>query len=277
MKTLVLEGGAMRGLFSVGVMDVLMENGIEFDNIVGVSAGTAFGVNYKSGQKERGLRYNKLEAREWRNASYLNWLLEGNIYSKEFCFHYVPRVVDPFDCEAFSANPTKFYGTVTNAKTGKAEYLLMETGDDYDLEVLRASCAMPIAARPVELGGNLYFDGGVADSIPVGFAKSLGSNKTVVILTKPKEEERLPQKKLPLIKLLLRKYPEIYSDIASLHLQTRTSLELVESDPTVFGIYPPAPIPCGFMEHNPDNMDLAHKMGRETMEALLPSLLEFLA
>lgn len=121
MKTgLVLEGGAMRGLFSAGVMDVMMENGIQFDGIIGVSAGAAFGVNYKSGQMGRALRYNTRYCHDKRYCGIGSLLRTGNLFNTEFCYNEVPLKLDVFDFNAFERDPTAFYITCTDVEKREA-------------------------------------------------------------------------------------------------------------------------------------------------------------
>ena len=121
-KGLILEGGAMRGIFSCGVMDVLMENDIHFDGAVGVSAGAAFGVNYKSGQIGRAIRYNTRFCADKRYGGMHSLLTTGNIYNTDFCYREVPMEHDLFDFDAFERNPMEFYVVCTDVETGKAVY-----------------------------------------------------------------------------------------------------------------------------------------------------------
>ena len=108
-KGLVLEGGAMRGIFTAGIIDVLMEEGIAFDGVIGVSAGACFGCNYKSGQIGRTLRYNLKYCKDPRMAGVRSLLLTGDIYGAEFCYRDIPKKLDVFDNEAFIASPRKFH------------------------------------------------------------------------------------------------------------------------------------------------------------------------
>lgn len=117
-KGLVLEGGAMRAIFTAGVLDVLMENGVSFDGIVGVSAGAAFGSNYKSGQQGRTIRYNLRFAKDIRYSSFWSLLFTGNLYGAKFCYHTLPEKLDVFDKEAFNKNPMEFYTVCTDVLTG---------------------------------------------------------------------------------------------------------------------------------------------------------------
>ena len=182
---LVLEGGAMRGLFTAGVMDVLMEYGAEFDAIVGVSAGAAFGVNYKSKQIGRVIRYNKRFANDKRYCSVQSLLNTGNLFNAMFCYHTVPNELDKFDRERYNADKTPFYVVCTDAETGEPVYHLLDRANDWGFEWIRASASMPLVSRPVKIDGKYYLDGGMSDSIPIEFMIVGGCEKNVVVLTQP--------------------------------------------------------------------------------------------
>ena len=187
MKTgLVLEGGAMRGMFTAGVLDVLMEHGLTTDGTIGVSAGAVFGCNFKSHQIGRVIRYNTEYCNDKRYASFRNLLRTGNLYSEDFCYHEVPEKLDPFDEEAFRASPMDFFVVCTDLRTGEPIYHKCRTGDAEDVRWMEASASMPLAAKAVRIGHYALLDGGVADSIPVRFFESLGYKRNIIILTQPK-------------------------------------------------------------------------------------------
>lgn len=167
MKTgLVLEGGAMRGMFTAGVLDVLMEHGLTTDGTIGVSAGAVFGCNFKSHQIGRVIRYNTEYCNDKRYASFRNLLRTGNLYSEDFCYHEVPEKLDPFDEEAFRASPMDFFVVCTDLRTGDPIYHKCRSGDAEDVRWMEASASMPLAAKAVRIGHYSLLDGGVADSIP---------------------------------------------------------------------------------------------------------------
>lgn len=187
MKTgLVLEGGAMRGMFTAGVLDVLMEHGIVLDGAIGVSAGAVFGCNYKSHQIGRTIRYNTEYCQDKRYASFGNLLRTGNLYSEQFCYHTVPEKLDPFDAKTFAENPMDFFVVCTDVRTGDPIYHKCRTGDAEDIQWMQASASMPLAARIVKIGHYQLLDGGIADSIPVRFFESIGYKRNLIVLTQPK-------------------------------------------------------------------------------------------
>ena len=147
---LLLEGGAMRGLYTAGVLDVFMKNNIKIDGIVGVSAGALFGMNYKSKQIGRVLRYNKKYAGNRNYMGFYSFLTTGNIMNEDFCFKRIVNELDPIDYETFEKTNVEFYAVVTNIETGKAEYIkLDDLKDRNNLEILRASGSMPFVSKPV--------------------------------------------------------------------------------------------------------------------------------
>ena len=182
---LVLEGGAMRGLFTAGVLDVFLENGIAFDGIIGVSAGAAFGCNLKSGQAGRVLRYNKQYCRDWRYCSWRSLFLTGDMFGADFCYRKLPEELDPFDKASFEANPTEFFLVCTDVISGKPVYHRCEKADRNCMEWMRASASMPLVSSLVNIDGAFYLDGAITDSIPLDFMERQGYHKNIVILTQP--------------------------------------------------------------------------------------------
>ena len=172
---LVLEGGAMRGMFTAGVLDVMMENGIRFDGAMGVSAGAVFGCNFKSGQIGRSLRYNMRFCDDPRYCSFESLIRTGNLYGVDFCYDEIPNKLDPFDAQAYRENPMPFYAVCTNVETGKAIHKRLDRGDSRDMQYFRASASMPIVSQIVEADGYKLLDGGITDSIPLLRAASCRS------------------------------------------------------------------------------------------------------
>ncbi len=281
MKTgLILEGGSMRGLFSAGVMDVFLENDVQFDGAIGVSAGATFGCNYKSHQPGRVIRYNKRFARDPRYCSFASLLTTGNLYNAKFCYHTMPSKLDVFDFETFRKSPMEFWVVTTDAETVEPVYHELKTGDEKDMEWLRASASLPIAARPVELDGRKYMDGGVSDSLPLAFFESQGFEKNVVILTQPKGYVKPIQKSLGLTKFLLHGQDRLYARLENRHNEYNDQLAYVtrrEEDGAIFAIYPEEPLDVGFIVHDPDEMQRVYDMGRAAGEKYLTQVREYLA
>ena len=255
----------MRGLFSAGVMDVLMERGITFDGIVGVSAGAAFGCNYKSGQAGRALRYNQRFARDKRFCSLRSLLRTGDLFNARFCYHEVPSQLDVFDNDAFEADPTAFFVVCTDVMTGEPVYRQLTTGGDEAYDWIRASASMPLCANPVPLDGRLLLDGGIADSIPLAFFEQKGYTRNVVVLTQPDGYVKGKNRYLPLMRLSsLRNYPHFIQAVARRHEMYNAQLDYVreaERQGRAIVIRPPRPLPIGHISHDPEAMQRVYEMG----------------
>ena len=275
---LVLEGGAMRGLFTAGVIDVLMENGIEFPAFVGVSAGAAFGCNYKSRQIGRALRYNKRFCRDPRYCSFRSLFKTGDVFGAQFCYHEVPNTLDPFDGKAFNENPMAFYLVASDVETGKPFYKRLDRADDTAYEWIRASASMPIVSRVVELDGKKFLDGGVTDSIPLAFMERQ-YDRNVVVLTRPRDYQKQPASKLWLYRLTLRKYPNMLRAVRERHLmynEQRAHVFAQEKAGKAFVICPDKPLEVGRMEHDTEQLQKAYDTGRQTALRQLEALKRFM-
>lgn len=218
---LVLEGGGMRGMYTSGVIDVLMEHGIRFDGAVGVSAGACFGVNIKSGQIGRAVRYQLAMAGNKKYMGLRSLLLTGNLVNADYAYHVVPREIDIFDTEAFSRDPMEFVVVCTDVHTGKPVYHKLDPIDYDELEWIRASASLPLVAQPVHVDGMDLLDGGLSDSIPLRFMQERGYQHNVVVLTqplgyrKPKAGNLWAMKwstrKFPVVLDCLRRRPDVYN------------------------------------------------------------------
>lgn len=278
-KGLIMEGGAMRGLFTAGVIDVLMEKGIEFDGAVGVSAGAAFGCNYKSKQIGRVLRYNLDYCRDPRYCSFRSLIKTGDMFGAKFCYDELPNKLDLFDYEAFDSEPMEFHVVATDVETGKPVYQMFEKRDDDLLEWIRASASMPMASRIVEVGGYRLLDGGISDSIPLKYFEEQGYDRNVVILTQPKDYQKGPNKLMPIMKRVLKKYPELLKTMADRHISYNETTEYInkkEDAGEVLVIRPEKPLEIGRVEHDPAKIKAVYELGREAGEKHLNSVKMFL-
>ena len=278
MTGLVLEGGAMRGLFTAGVLDVMMENGIVLDGAIGVSEGAVFGCNYQSGQAGRTLRYNLRFCREWRYCSLRSLLLTGDLYGAEFCYHTLPLQLDKYDYEAYAANPHPFYVVCTDVETGEAVYRHCPRADGEYRDWFRASASMPLVSRVVETGGRRLLDGGIADSVPIRYFESIGYTRNVVILTQPEGFVKKPSRGLPLMKLAMRRYPKLAEALACRHEvynETSAYISRREQEGAAFVIRPPKTLDMSRTEHDPVKLATAYNTGREEALRRLEELKAF--
>lgn len=278
-KGLILEGGAMRGLFTAGVIDEMMEQGVTYDGCIGVSAGAAFGCNYKSHQIGRVLRYNKRFAHEKRYCSWYSWLTTGDLYGADFCYHKLPNELDLMDVKTYDADPMHFFVTATDVKTGKPVYHELDHLDDEAYEWMRASASMPVVSRPVKLMGRELLDGGISDSIPVKFFEDTGYERNVVVLTQPRGYRKEKQKGMKALGWLLRKYPAVVQDLAVRHIVYNRELDYIdrrEKEGKLFVIAPPEELKIGKMEHDTEVMDQIYAIGRKTMKMYMSEMNQFL-
>ena len=278
-RGLALEGGAMRGLFTAGVLDVLMENGIEFQGVIGVSAGAAFGCNYKSCQIGRAIRYNTDYCRDKRYCSFWSLLKTGDLYGADFCYREIPEKLDIFDTETFRNNPVEFYVTVTDVESGRPLYYRCDKADSRDLELIRASASMPLVSRIVEVDGKKLLDGGVSDSIPLRFFEEKGFDRNLVILTQPSNYVKNKNSAIPLAKIMLRKYPKLIEAMKNRHIIYNETLEYIKSKEKmgeVFVIRPEKELPIKRVEKNPDVLWEVYHTGRSVASKHLDEIRLFL-
>lgn len=274
---LVLEGGAMRGMYTAGVLDTFLDNNIEVDGIIGVSAGVLFGVNYLSKQKGRVIRYNKRFINDKRYMGLWSLLTTGNIINKDFSFYEVPQKLDEFDNDTFMESKTDFWATITNMETGKAEYVKLE--DLFaQMEVLRATSAMPYVSKVVELESGKYLDGGISDSIPVDKCKELGYDKVIVVLTRPLDYRKKKPKEF-LAKSYYRKYPEFAKTLNNRYKMYNDTVEKIidmENKKEIFVIRPSRFVNVKRIEKDPEKLQEMYDLGLEDGKNSLEKLKEYI-
>ncbi|MDD2959334.1 MAG: patatin family protein [Lachnospiraceae bacterium] len=276
---MVLEGGAMRGMYTAGVLDVMMEQNICVDGVIGVSAGAVFGCNYISHQIGRTIRYNLKYCRDPRYMSVRSLLKTGDLYGVDFCYHELPQKLDPFDQKAFEASSVEFYVVCTDVRTGKAVYHRCDKRDAEDLEWMRASASMPGASRVVEIGTERLLDGGIADSIPLRYFNRIGYHKNIVVLTRPRGYKKSANRFLGLMKPALKKYPAVIEAMAGRHIMYNKELKLTEKlaeEGRIFLIRPSRDLKVGRTERNPKKLKALYQLGREDAAARLEEMRRFL-
>ena len=274
---LVLEGGAMRGLYTAGVLDVFLDNNIKVDGIIGVSAGVLFGVNYLSKQKGRAIRYNKKFAKDKRYMGMRSFLTTGNIINKDFAYYEIPFKIDVFDEETFEKSDTDFWATVTNIETGEAEYLKL-TNVFEQMELLRATSAMPIVSEIIEIDGKKYLDGGVSDSIPVEKCKSMGYDKIIVILTRI-IEYRKKKASSTLAKIKYKEYPKLIETMENRYKKYNETVEKIidmENKKEIFVIRPSKDLKIKRIEKDVDKLQEMYDLGVSDCKKQLEDLKEYI-
>jgi predicted patatin/cPLA2 family phospholipase len=276
---LVLEGGAQRGLFSAGVIDVLMENDIAPDGLIGVSAGAAFGCNMKSRQPGRCIRYNKRFARDWRYCSLRSLITTGDLFGGDFCYHQLPKHLDVFDADTFERNPMEFYAVCTDVDTGKAVYKQLVKVDNECMEWIRASASMPVASKIVTINGQRLLDGGIADSIPLRKFQTMGYRRNIVVLTQPRNFVKTPNKMNPLINFVLRKYPHFIEASNNRHLMYNEELAYVRQEErkgNTLVLAPDEKLPINHVSHDADLMQRVYELGRSQATRRLDEIISFI-
>lgn len=274
---LVLEGGAMRGMYTAGALDVFLENNINVDCIIGVSAGALFGVNYCSKQRGRVLRYQQKYVKEKDYMGLRTLIKTGNIINKQLAYYDIPLKLDIFNEEEFSKNKTKFYTVITNVNTGKAEYIEI-TNTNKQIKYFEATSAMPFVSKMVEIGKEKYLDGALADSIPITKMQEMGYDKIIVILTKPAGYQK---KKPPqfIAKKRYKEYPNLVNAINTRYAQYNNSLKKVEdleNKKEIIVIRPSRKVKMSRIEKEPDKIQEMYDLGVSDTKDKLKELKEYL-
>lgn len=278
-KGLILEGGAMRGMFTAGVIDILMENGIIFDGAIGVSAGAAFGVNYKTKQIGRVIRYNTQFCKDKRYCSVRSLLKTGDLYNADFAYGEVPLKYDPFDFDTYNSDPMEFYVVCTDIEKGEPVYHRYDGWDDPGFDWIRASASMPLVSRTVDIDGKKLLDGGISDSIPIKYFESIGYDRNIVVLTQPRDYVKSKNKILPLIKMKYRKNPrmaELMADRHNAYNKTVAYITEKEKKGELLVIRPNEALPVGRVEKDPEKLRAVYQIGRNVAEKQLDDVKRFL-
>ena len=273
---LVLEGGAMRGLYSAAVLDVFMENNINADILYGVSAGALFGLNYKSRQIGRALRYNLKYAHEKNYMGLYSLITTGDIMNREFCFQKLVYELDRLDFETYKNNPVDFYAVVTNLETGNPEYIKIEDAQK-DMEYFRASGSMPFVSKPVGVNGNFYLDGAVSDAVPFKKALETGCKKIIVILTRP-SGYRKKYSPLP-YKLFYKDFPNFIETAKNSYKKYNETMELIEkyeSENKIIVLRPSELVKMKRVEKDRKKLQRMYDLGISDCRAKLDEIKEYI-
>ena len=280
MKTAcIMEGGGMRGLFTAGIVDVFLENKVTFDGAAGLSAGICFGCNLKSEQIGRALRYNKRFCGDRRYASLYSLLTTGDLFNVDFCYHQIPDVLDVFDRETFRKNPMEIWAGATDVQNGKSVYHRCTDGGAEDIEWMRASASMPLVSRVVRLDGMELLDGGIMEAVPLHFMEEQGYDRNIVILTQPLGYVKKKNELMPLIRLMLRKYPKLVEAMATRHERYNRQTEEIERREKageLLVLRPPEALGISRTEKNPDELERVYRIGRSEAERRLTEIRNFL-
>ena len=274
---LVLEGGGMRGLFTAGVLDILMDHSFRPDTICATSAGATFGINLPSGQRGRVLRYNLQLAGDPRYISFRSLLRTGNVVNTDFAYRVLPDELDKFDYQAYSESGTDFFACVTNTRSGKPEYLKVSDAKT-QIDSIRASAALPFLSRKVVIDGEQYLDGGITDNIPLDKCIAEGCDRIVVVLTRPKGFIMAEEMYL-LSKLLYprdKNLQQAFRHRSERYNERLKQIERLEAEGRIFVIRPSETIAVSRLEKNPAKIQAAYDLGCRDAQILWPSLERYL-
>lgn len=260
---LVLEGGGMRGIFTAGVLDYFLDENIEFDQCIGVSAGSCHACSYLS--KQRGRAYDAFVKymHDKRYCSVYSLVTTGNLIGTDFVYNVIPNELLPIDAETYLKSKTKFQATVTNCITGKAEYLEVKDVKK-DVDYIRASSSLPLISKMVEIDGTPYLDGGIADSIPIEQSIKQGNTKNIVVLTQPRDYQKKKSNMGSLIRFAYRKYPKLIEASEKRHINYNRTLSYLreqEKKGTAFIIQPEYDLGIGRLEKNEPKLKVAYQYG----------------
>lgn len=280
MKTgLVLEGGGKRGIYAAGVLDVLLENNIWADGLIGTSAGAVNGCSYVSNQYERNLRCNIRFAKEKRYMSIYSLITTGNVVGTDFAYNILPNKLEVFDYDAFEKSPVAYYVTCSNVETGKAEYIQCKSLRGKNMDYLRASASLPYVSQIVEIDGKKYLDGGICDSIPLKAFQDMGYEKNLVILTRPRGYIKKPENNL-LANLYYRKYPAFVTALRNryaVYNRTLKYIEQQEKQGNILVLRPSESIRVGRMEQDPERLKQMYELGKNDAGQMLDAIASFLS
>ena len=249
---LILEGGGMRGVFTCGVLDNFMDRGIRFPYTIGVSAGACNGLSYMSGQRGRA-KYSNIDLLDkYRYIGLKQLLLKGNIMDFDLLFHKFPNEIIPYDYETYAQCTERYEMVTTSCETGKACYFDEKSSPERIIDIVKASSSLPFVCPITYVDGQPMLDGGIADSIPLLRARSLGYDNNVVVLTRNKGY-RKPDKPGFVPPFMYRKYPALREAIRRRNTLYNEELGLVESleeKGELIVIRPQAPIVVDRMERD---------------------------
>ena len=263
----------MRAIYTAGVLDVFMEEGIWPDGLMGVSAGAIHGSVYLGNQPGRTIRYYKKYCNHWRFMSFRSLFLTGSLVGEKFCYHDLPDRLDPFDYDTFAKSKVAYYAVCTDLETGEPVYQRC-TDLRREMDYMRASASMPYVSKIVKKDGKKLLDGGVADSIPVEQFRKMGYDRNIVVLTQRQGYEKKPQNP-KVARLFYRKYPKFVDTLLRRHDEYNATLrriEELEKTGEIFVIRPSKNLGIGRMERDPARLEAQYNLGRRDALAKLEAL-----
>ena len=275
---LVLEGGAMRGQFTAGVLDFFMDKKLFCERVIGVSAGALCGYNYVAGEDGRTCYLNTKYCTDWRYLSMQSFVRTGNACGREFAFDEIPNRLEPFNYAAFDESPMRLVTVASNLVTGEADY--HEFADSLaDLPDLIASSSMPLVSRTVEVDGKLLLDGGTCDSVPLTYSLLTGARKHIVVLTQAADYVKGPNKLMALLRQRYHDYPYYLERLHLRHYEYNRlyrALPRLHDEGRIFVLRPPEPVTVSSMEKDADKLFALYEQGYATAALSWDALVRYL-
>lgn len=276
---LILEGGAVRGVYTSGVLDYLMEQGVTFPYVTGVSAGACNAVDFVSNQPGRTRNCMIPQDKEYDYHNHKNMLRRKSLFDMDMIFDIYPNQVYPFDYDTYFNSDTLCELAVTNCLTGQPEYLSEKEDRERLMQICRASSSLPLVSPMVYVDDTPYLDGGLSDSVPIRHAVSLGYKKNVVILTRNKGYRKNLSKRTKKIYIAAyRKYPNLVKSIyyrAEKYNRTMEYIEYLEEKGRIFVMRPAVPA-VSKMETNAEVLTSFYQHGYDNMKERYEELMEYL-
>lgn len=279
---LVLEGGAMRGQFTAGVLDFLMDRGIWCKDVFGTSAGALNGYNYVAGEIGRTCYLNTKYCADPRYLSMRNFVLTGSAIRRDFMFEAIPTELEPFDFAAFRNSPMRLTTVASDLETGEADYhTMLDAQSERELSYLQASASMPLVSKIIEVDGKKLLDGGPCDSVPLLHAMaSKPGRKNIVVLTQDASYTKSPNKTMPLVRRVYADYPYFVERMEHRHYEYNRTYRLIarmHGAGEIFAIQPPEPVAVSSMEKDPEKLFALYEQGYAQAAARYDELLAYLA
>lgn len=274
---LVLEGGGSRAIYTSGVLDAFMENEITFDYVIGVSAGSCNGASFigKCKRRQHDITINYVNDKRYMGFS--NFVKTGEYLNGDWIFNELTYDISPLDQDAFENSGTTYCCVVTNAKTGNAEYFYPKTLRPRGCPEIRASCSLPIVTKGYKIGDDLYYDGGLVDSIPLERALNDGCKKAVVIMTQDKSYVKKPMNLK--VRKAFKKYPMVGKAVVDRHIMYASQqryVEQMEKEGLAYVIRPNIPLNCSSLEKNVAKLESIYQLGYEQGKKLIDEVIEFI-
>ncbi len=270
-SALVLEGGGMRGVFTSGVLDWMIDHDITFPYLVGVSAGSSNALSFASHQRGRG-KYIFADLQAERHYLGLrNLLRHHSIMDMDLLYHELPESIWPYDYEAYKANPMRVESVATDCLTGEAVYLEEKESAERIIDIVRASSSLPFACPIAHVDGHPMLDGGIADSIPLQRAMNQGYEHAVVVLTRHRGY-RKEEKPSRIPSFVYKRYPKLREALRTRGARYNAQLAMVEQleqEGRITVIRPDHPVEVARIETNMDKLNALYQHGFEMAEKML--------